>query len=135
MNAVNTKVGIVAGAFDLLHAGHVLYLKEARDNCDHLVVALHIDPSIERPKNKPIQSLIEREIQLNGCRYVDEIIKYHTEFDLYNMLIIIDPDIRFLGDDYKGKIFTGKHFNIPIHYVSRDHGWSTTELRERIKNA
>ena len=129
------KIGIVAGAFDLFHAGHVLYLKEAKENCDKLIVFLQIDPSKERPeKNKPIQSLEERKIQLEGCKYVDTIKVYNTEANLYWMLKTGRPDIRFLGTDYKGKLFTGDDLPIPIHYCDRSHSYSSTELRRRISN-
>lgn len=133
----NNKIGIVFSAFDLLHAGHVSMLREARENCDYLIVGLQTDPTIDRPeKNKPIQSLVERFIQLNGCKYVDEIIPYQTERELFEILWSTRIDIRFLGDDYKGKEFTGSNYceqkNIEIHYISRDHTYSSTHLRGNI---
>jgi glycerol-3-phosphate cytidylyltransferase len=129
------KIGLVASCFDLLHAGHCIMLQDARRQCDHLVAALQSDPSIERPdKNKPIQSLREREIQLHSIRYVDEIQVYDTELDLEILLKKIRPDVRILGSDYKDKKFTGQAITPLIHYHNRSHGWSTSELRERIKN-
>jgi len=129
--------GITCGAFDLFHAGHVLFLKDCRDNCDTLVVMLQEDPSVDRKeKNKPIQSLFERKIQLEGCKYVNDILVYQTEEELYNWLEWIKWDIRFLGSDYENKSpeeITGFGLG-PIKYFSRDHGWSSTELRNRIKD-
>ena len=111
-------------------------LQDARRVCDHLVAALQSDPSLDRPeKNKPIQSLREREIQLHSIKYVDEIHVYNTELDLEILLKKIKPDIRILGSDYIDKEFTGKGTTNSVHYHNRDHGWSTSELRERIKNA
>ena len=120
---------------DLLHAGHVLMLKECRAQCDYLIVGLEIDPSIDRPdKKKPIETLEERKIRLEGCRYVDEIVVYDTEAGLYDLLKKVKPDVRFVGIDHKGKPFTGDDLPIPIVWNSRDHNYSTTNLRERIKN-
>lgn len=130
------KIGFVASSFDLLHAGHCLMLKDAKDQCDWLVAALHLDPSIDRPhKNKPCQSFKERLIQLESIKYVDEIVSYETEIELINLLKKINPDIRILGSDYMGEDFTGKNLCIPIFYHVRSHKWSTSELRSRIKNA
>ena len=131
------RVGIVASCFDLFHAGHVLMLMEAKDECDRLVVALQSDPTIDRPeKNKPIQALSERYIQLEACKYVDQIVPYDTEADLHNLLASFDWDVRFLGDDYRGRTdFTGADLDIPIHYCSRKHNYSSSGLRERIKKA
>lgn len=126
-------VGVTFGAFDLVHAGHVLMFKDAKTACDYLIVGLHEDPSIERPhKNKPVMSLEERRIILEGCKYIDEIVVYQTEDDLLNILKWRNPDIRIIGSDYIGKDFTGKDAGIPIHYSNRDHGHSSTELRNRI---
>ena len=120
------KIGFTCGAFDLLHAGHVVMLKESKDNCDHLVVGLQTDPSVDRiKKNKPIQSMYER--------YVDEIIPYDTEDSLVDLLESNPIDIRFVGEDYKGLNFTGKGWG-KTFYTSRKHSFSTTTLRERIKN-
>ena len=131
------RVGIVASCFDLFHAGHILMLTEAKKNCDRLVVALQSDPTIDRPeKNKPIQALSERFIQVNACKYVDQIIPYDTEEDLYNLLAGYDWDVRFLGDDYRSNYkFTGHDLDIEIHYCSRKHNYSSSDLRERIKKA
>ena len=127
-------IGFVASSFDLLHAGHVLMLAEARSQCDYLIVGLHTDPTIDRPsKNKPIQSTFERQVQLKGCKFVDEIIPYDTEEDLYNLLTTHKIDIRFLGSDYSDKTgFTGSNLNIPIKYIKRNHSYSSSELRKRI---
>lgn len=131
------RVGIVASCFDLFHAGHVLMLMEAKDECDRLVVALQSDPTIDRPeKNKPIQALSERYIQLEACKYVDQIVPYDTEADLYNLLAGFEWDVRFLGSDYFNRNdFTGSDLDIPIHYCSRKHDYSSSGLRERIKKA
>ena len=135
------KIGITFSAFDLLHAGHVAMLEEAKGVCDYSIVGLHIDPSLERSnKNKPIQSLIERQIQLKGCKYVDEIICYETEQDLLNLLNMVKWHVRIIGEEYKGKAFTGcTEFNNPrsdkeIYYNSRQHGFSSTDLRQRYIN-
>ena len=131
------RVGIVASCFDLFHAGHVLMLMEAKDECDRLVVALQSDPTIDRPeKNKPIQALSERYIQLEACKYVDQIVPYDTEADLLNLLTGYDWDVRFLGSDYYDRTdFTGADLDIPIHYCSRRHNYSSSSLRERIKKS
>lgn len=131
------RVGIVASCFDLFHAGHVLMLYEAKKNCDRLVVALQSDPSIDRPeKNKPIQGLFERFVQVESCEYVDQVVPYDTEADLYNMLAGYDWDVRFLGADYIGRTdFTGYDLHIPIHYCSRKHSYSSSDLRARIEQA
>jgi glycerol-3-phosphate cytidylyltransferase len=131
------RVGIVASSFDLLHAGHILMLMEAKDECDRLVVALQSDPTIDRPeKNKPVQALSERYIQLEACKYVDQIVPYDTEADLYNLLAGYDWDVRFLGMDYIDRTnFTGYDLDIPIHYCSRRHNYSSSGLRERILKA
>ena len=131
------RVGIVASCFDLFHAGHVLMLMEAKDQCDRLVVALQSDPTIDRPeKNKPVQALSERYIQLEACKFVDQIVPYDTEADLYNLLAGLDWDVRFLGMDYIDRTdFTGYDLDIPIHYCSRRHNYSSSGLRERILKA
>jgi glycerol-3-phosphate cytidylyltransferase len=131
------RVGIVASCFDLFHAGHVLMLMEARAECDRLVVALQSDPTIDRPeKNKPIQGLYERYVQVDSCKFVDNVVAYDTEADLYNLLASFDWSVRFLGDDYVGRTdFTGYDLNIPIHYCSRRHDYSSSSLRERIKKS
>ena len=131
------RVGIVASCFDLFHAGHILMLTEAKENCDRLVVALQSDPTIDRPeKNKPVQALSERFIQVNACKYVDQIIPYDTEADLLNLLSGYDWDVRFLGMDYIDREeFTGSDLDIPIHYCARRHNYSSSGLRERILKA
>jgi glycerol-3-phosphate cytidylyltransferase len=128
-------VGFVASCFDLLHAGHCLYLKEAKSVCDHLIAALQEDPTIDRPhKNKPIQSLEERKIQLESVRYVDEIIVYKTEKDLVELLSKIKPDIRILGSDAKVTYITGEEYCSNLYYHSRNHDWSSTSIRKRCCN-
>tara|TARA_Y100000310_G_C20132079_1_gene556308 strand:+ start:105 stop:575 length:471 start_codon:yes stop_codon:yes gene_type:complete len=129
------KVGFTCGAFDLLHAGHALMLQEARSVCDKLIVGLQTDPSYNRKnKNKPIQSLQERKIQLEAVKYVDEIIIYSTEENLLELLKEINPDIRIIGADHEGKKYTGYELPINTFFNSRDHSWSTTSLRNRIYN-
>jgi glycerol-3-phosphate cytidylyltransferase len=131
------KKGITASTFDLLHTGHILMLKEAKEVCDYLICALHVDPSIERPeKNKPIQSLYERYIQLQSVKYVDEIIPYETENELLTILQSNQIDIRIIGEDYYDKSFTGRDIEeIKIHFNKRKHNYSSTDLRNRIKNS
>lgn len=135
------KRGITFGAFDVLHAGHCLMLEEAKEQCDYLIVGLQRDPSITpaeyrgKKKNKPIQTIEEREIQLKANRNVDEIVFYDTEEDLYDLLLKIKPDIRIIGPDWKGKKFTGWDLPIEIYFNSRNHSYSSTELRERIKKS
>lgn len=129
------RIGFIAGAFDLgPHAGHMMMLKECSDNCDFLLVGLHIDPSHERKeKNRPVESTYERYIKLSGCKYIDRVVPYETEEDLFLMLINEKPNVRFLGDDYRDKEFTGKKLSaIKIHYIDRNHGFSSSGLRKRI---
>jgi len=134
-NSSTERVGITASCFDLFHAGHVLMLQEAKEQCDRLVVALQTDPTIDRPeKNKPVQSLVERYIQVQACKYVDDIIPYTTEEDLLNILQCYDWDVRIIGQDYYGKRFTGDELGIEVYYNSRRHSFSTTELRKRISD-
>mgnify|MGYP000084320466 CR=1 FL=1 len=133
---MSQRVGITASCFDLLHAGHVLMLQEAKQQCDRLTVALQFDPTVDRPeKNKPIQSIFERWVQLEGCKYVDNIIPYTTEHDLLNILKSYPWDVRFVGDEYYNKDFTGSDLFIETIYNSRAHDFSSTDLRERIKKA
>lgn len=133
--------GFTCGAFDLCHAGHILMFKEAKKCCDYLIVGLQNDPSITREKyrgkkkNKPIMSLKERRIILEGIRYIDKIITYRTEKELYKLIQKINPDVRIIGADWKNKKFTGWDLPIKIYYNSRNHNFSTTELRERIVRA
>lgn len=134
MRNTKDKIGFTCGAFDLLHAGHILMLKECKENCQRLIVGLHSDPSIDRPKkNKPIETLEERLIRLNACKYVDGIIIYDTENDLEYLLKALKPNIRFVGVDHKGKYFTGDKLPIKIHWNSRDHDYSSSNLRKRCQ--
>ena len=127
------KKGVIAGNFDVLHPGYIKMFKEMNENCTVLIVLLHTDPSIERPhKLKPILSVEERKEILLSLKYVDDVIRYTYEEQLYNLLKIFEFDIRFLGDDYKDKPFTGDDLKIPIHYLNRDHGWSTTKYKKLI---
>ena len=130
--------GVTFSAFDLFHAGHVAMLKEARSHCDHLTVCLQTDPTIDRPtKNKPVQSVFERYVQLEGCKYVDEIIPYSTEAEVNDILLTYKFNKRFIGEEYQGMDFTGKQIclnnGIEIVYNSRKHSFSSSSLRERIK--
>ena len=128
------KKGITFGAFDLFHAGHVLMLEEAKTVCDYLIVCIQSDPSLDREeKNKPVQSIIEREIQVSGCRYVDEVIIYDTEVDLLNIIDEVDWDVRILGEEYKDKDFTGRDQTLErCHFNKRPHTFSSSELRKRV---
>ena len=128
------KKGITFGAFDLFHAGHVLMLEEAKTVCDHLIVCIQSDPSLDREeKNKPVQSIIEREIQVSGCRFVDEVIIYDTEADLLNIIGQVDWDVRIIGEEYKDKDFTGRDQTLErCHFNKRPHTFSSSELRERV---
>ena len=132
--------GFTASSFDLFHSGHVAMLKEARANCDYMIVGLQTDPTIDRPeKNKPIQSVFERYVQLEGCKYIDEIIPYESEKDLTDIFLTYGIDVRFIGEEYKDKDFTAKQIcvdkNIKIHYNKRQHSFSTSNLRKRISEA
>ena len=129
------KKGITFGAFDLFHAGHILMLEEAKTVCDHLIVAIQTDPSLDREaKNSPVQSLEEREIQVSACRYVDEVIIYDREADLLEILNTLDWDVRILGDEYKDKEFTGrdKYFE-KCYFNKRPHSFSSSELKKKKK--
>jgi len=127
------KVGITASCFDLLHAGHVAMLREAKMHCDYLICCLQVDPSLERPeKNKPVQSIVERYIQIAGSKYVDEVIPYCTEQDLMAILTTQPIHIRFVGEEYRNRAFTGNKLHIPIFFNSRKHRFSSTELRNRL---
>ena len=131
------KIGFQCSSFDMLHAGHVTMLKQEKELCDYLKVALQVDPTIDRPgvKNKPVQSIYERYVQLQACRYVDEILVYATEADLLNLIIKKDMHIRFLSEEYYGRDFTGKQYcidnGIEIHYHKRRHSYSSSDLRKR----
>jgi glycerol-3-phosphate cytidylyltransferase len=128
------KVGFTCSCFDLFHAGHILMLKEAKQHCDYLIVGLQTDPTIDRPeKNKPIQSIFERFVQVSSCRWVDEVVVYDTEADLENVLLSLPIDIRIIGEDYKGRTFTGSDLPIEVYYNTRKHTFSSSSLRNRIK--
>jgi glycerol-3-phosphate cytidylyltransferase len=129
------KTGIIAGNFDIIHPGYVAMFKECKDNCDKFVVLLHSDPSIERPeKLKPILSTEERVEMLKCFRQIDDVHTYNTEAELYELIKEVNPNVRFLGEDYKDKDYTGKDLNIPVHWIGRDHGWSTTGFKLKITN-
>jgi len=132
-------VGFTASAFDLLHAGHVQMLREAKDQCDYLICGLQTDPSFDRKeKNKPIQTVVERYTQLKALSYVDEIIPYNTEEDLKDLLTLYKIDVRILGVEYKTQEFTGKDIcqkrGIDLYFNKRDHRFSTSDLRKRVCN-
>ena len=128
-----SKVGVIAGNFDVIHPGYIFMLNECQKHCDILLLLLHDDLSIERPgKIKPILRLEERDMVLSSLKQIDQIITYQTESDLYKILKKTKIDIRFLGDDYKDKPFTGDDLEIPIHYLDRSHGWSTTKFKKLI---
>ena len=133
------KIGIVFSTFDLgPHAGHVAMLAEAKEHCDYLIAGLQTDPTIDRPdtKNKPVQSIVERQIQLSSCRFVDEVVVYQTERDLVDLLLILPVDVRILGVEYENKDFTGKkeclEKGIELVFNSRDHSFSSSSLRKRV---
>ena len=127
------KTGIIAGNFDIIHPGYVAMFKECKDNCDRFVVLLHSDPSIERPnKLKPILSTEERVEMLKCFRQIDDVLTYNLESELHELIVLLKPNVRFLGDDYKEKDYTGKDLNIPVHWIGRDHGWSTTKFKLQI---
>ena len=135
------KIGITFSTFDLLHAGHIAMLSEAKNHCDYLICGLQTDPTIDRPetKNKPIQSIVERQIQLAACRYVDEVVVYQTEQDLIDLLLILPLDVRILGIEYSDKDFTGRYEGsergIEIVFNGRDHSFSSSSLRKRVADA
>lgn len=130
-------LGFTCGAFDLFHAGHILMLAEAKEYCDRLIVGVQSDPTIDRPsKNKPVQTIIERQVQVRGCKYVDDVIIYDTEKDLQDIFKILPINVRIIGSDYKDRDFTAKDYcidnGIQIVYNKRDHSFSTTDLRKRV---
>lgn len=132
------KIGITFSTFDLLHAGHIAMLSEAKNHCDYLIAGLQTDPTIDRPdtKNKPVQSIVERQIQLAATRYVDEIVIYQTEKDLEDLLLILPVDVRILGVEYKDTKFTAHDIcerrNIELVFNTRDHSFSSSSLRRRV---
>ena len=132
------KIGFNCSSFDLFHAGHVTMLKMEKQLCDYLIVALQVDPTVDRPgiKNKPTQSIYERYVQLQACKYVDEILVYSTEYDLLQLLMTQKIDVRFLSEEYLNRDFTGKQYciqnGIELHYHKREHDYSSTEFRNRV---
>ena len=138
LKAEGKKIGIVFSAFDLLHAGHIAMLSEAKNHCDYLIAGLQTDPTIDRPdtKNHPVQSIVERQIQLAACRYVDEVVVYQTEEDLVDLLLILPIDVRILGVEYQGLDFTGldecASRGIELVFNGRDHSFSSSSLRRRV---
>ena len=141
LKAKGLKIGITFSTFDLLHAGHIAMLAEAKNHCDYLIAALQTDPTIDRPdsKNPPVQSIVERQIQLNTNRNVDEVVVYQTEKDLEDLLLILPVDVRILGVEYAEKDFTGKQIcidrGIELVFNSRDHSFSSSNLRKRVAAA
>ena len=134
-------IGITFSQFDMLHAGHIAMLAEAKNHCDYLIAGLQTDPTIDRPdtKNKPVQSIVERQIQLAACRYVDEVVVYQTEQDLVDQLLILPLDVRILGVEYEHKDFSGRQEcyarGIDIIFNGRDHSFSSSSLRKRVAHA
>jgi glycerol-3-phosphate cytidylyltransferase len=141
LKAEGKKIGITFSTFDMLHAGHIAMLSEAKNHCDYLIAGLQTDPTIDRPdtKNKPVQSIVERQIQLAACRYVDEVVVYQTEQDLVDLLLILPLDVRVLGVEYEGQHFSGRHEcehrGIDIIFNARDHSFSSSSLRKRVVQA
>lgn len=139
MGSSEKLVGFTASAFDLLHAGHIAMLREAKEVCDYLICGIQVDPSKDRPeKNKPVQTLVERWMQLQGVKYVDEIIPYESERDVEDILQLFNIDVRIIGDEYKHGKFTGRAIcaarGIEIYFNKRDHRFSTSDLRLRVHN-
>jgi glycerol-3-phosphate cytidylyltransferase len=138
LKAQGKKIGITFSTFDMLHAGHIAMLSEAKNYCDYLICGLQTDPTIDRPdtKNRPVQSIVERQIQLAACRYVDEVVVYQTEQDLVDLLLILPLNVRVLGVEYEGKKFTGDEAcydrGIQIVFNGRDHSFSSSSLRKRV---
>jgi glycerol-3-phosphate cytidylyltransferase len=141
LKAEGKKIGITFSTFDMLHAGHIAMLAEAKNHCDYLIAGLQTDPTIDRPdtKNRPVQSIVERQIQLAACRYVDEVVVYQTEQDLVDLLLILPLDVRVLGVEYAEKDFTGRKEcqsrDIEIIFNGRDHSFSSSSLRKRVVQA
>jgi glycerol-3-phosphate cytidylyltransferase len=130
------RVGFTCSTFDLFHAGHILMLEEAKKQCSYLIVGLQTDPTIDRPeKNKPVQGVFERFVQLEACKYVDKVIPYATEKELKDILLSYPIDVRIIGDEYAHKAFTGQELDIEIYFNKRKHSFSTTELRQRVIDA
>jgi glycerol-3-phosphate cytidylyltransferase len=141
LHAEGKKIGITFSTFDMLHAGHIAMLSEAKNCCDYLICGLQTDPTIDRPntKNRPVQSIVERQIQLAACRYVDEVVVYQAEQDLIDLLLILPVDVRILGVEYEDKDFTGKkecyQRDIDLVFNGRDHSFSSSSLRKRVVEA
>ena len=138
------KIGFTCSSFDLFHSGHYLMLEDAKKQCDFLIVGLQSDPTLDetyriktggKNKNKPIQTYKERLIQISGCKYVDKVVEYSTEQELYDLLLEINPDIRILGSDWEGKDYTGKDLDIKVYFHNRNHTYSTSNLRKRVYQA
>jgi glycerol-3-phosphate cytidylyltransferase len=135
------RIGITFSTFDMLHAGHIAMLSEAKNHCDYLICGLQTDPTIDRPgtKNAPVQSIVERQIQLAACRYVDEVVVYQTEQDLIDLLLILPLDVRILGVEYEDKDYSGKQEGyqrgIDPVFNGRDHSFSSSSLRKRVAHA
>ena len=131
------KIGFTCSTFDLLHPGHIQMLREVKSQCDHLIVGLQTDPTVDRPeKNKPVQSIIERYIQVSSCKFVDEVVPYVAEQDLNEILRSFKIDVRIIGEEYREKDFTGKAYceekGIQLYYNSRDHEYSSSGIRKRV---
>ena len=141
LKAQGLKIGITFSTFDMLHAGHIAMLSEAKNHCDYLIAGLQTDPTIDRPdsKNPPVQSIVERQIQLSATRFVDEIVVYQTEQDLIDLLLILPVDVRILGVEYEGKSFTGDiechNRSIELVFNARNHSFSSSSLRKRVAAA
>ncbi len=135
MNEIKRKVGFTCSCFDLLHAGHISMLKEAKSHCDYLIVGLLTSPTDRPDKNVPVQSVFERWVQLSAVKYVDEIIPFDSEKDLLDMLLVLQPDIRFVGEEYANTHHTGWDLPMEIYYNKRRHYFSTTDLRARVVTA
>jgi glycerol-3-phosphate cytidylyltransferase len=131
------KVGFTCSTFDLFHAGHILMLEEAKKQCEHLIVGLQTDPTIDRPntKNKPVQGVFERWAQLKACKFVDQIIPYATEKELRDILLSFPISVRILGEEYQGMDFTGHDIPMEFYFNQRRHSFSTSELRQRVIEA
>jgi glycerol-3-phosphate cytidylyltransferase len=130
------KTGFTCSTFDLFHAGHIMMLKEAKERCDYLIVGLQTDPTLDRAnKNKPVQGVFERFVQLNACVYVDEVVVYATEKELRDILLSYKINVRILGEEYQGKNFTGHDIPMEFYFNQRRHSFSTSELRQRVMEA
>jgi glycerol-3-phosphate cytidylyltransferase len=138
LKAQGKKIGITFSQFDMLHAGHIAMLAEAKNHCDYLIAGLQTDASVDRPdsKNAPVQSIVERQIQLSACRFVDEIVVYTTEQDLIDLILILPIDVRILGEEYEDTNFTGRNEGASLQiehvYNKRDHSFSSSSLRKRV---